>query len=219
MSRRPPVILTWLLCLLWLLPSTARTQEETYVVEAGRSVLHWRIYRSGPLAERGHNHVIAARGLSGEVSLVHGGPTRFTLTIPVTRLEVDNPALRRRYGPDFNTGISEQDRTGTRINMLGPALLNSARFPQIRLDGTTTIAPDKGTQQVSIPVNIDIAGRRVRVQVPATVQHNGRSLRARGTFSLTHRQLGLKPFSAVMGALRVAERIDFTFDIRATAPR
>ncbi|WP_237063722.1 YceI family protein [Microbulbifer zhoushanensis] len=207
------------LCLLWLIPGSAWAATQAYTIDPGQSDLHWRVYRSGPLGRLGHNHVIAAHGLSGQVDLAPDGSARFNLAFPVSRLEVDNPVLRRRYGPDFDSGLSARDRAATRANMLGPALLNSARFGQIRLSGSASIPTGRGPHQLTIPADITIAGRRVRVLVPATVQRTGRGLRARGNFSLTHRQLGLRPFSAAMGALRVAERIDFTFDIQAQGPR
>ena len=39
---------------------------------------------------------------------------------------------------------------------------------------------------------------------------------ASGEFRLTHADLGMEPFSVMMGALAVAPELDFSFDIRAT---
>lgn len=218
MIRRPTAMRA-AICLALLVVSAAATARETYTVDPARSDIHWRIYRAGPLAEKGHNHVISARRFSGAVTLVRGGPSTFELAIPVTALEVDNPALRRRYGPGFDTGLTEADRAATRANMLGPSLLDSARHAQIRLTGSATLDPGTAGTQVLLPVAVSIAGRTVRLRLPATISVSGRELRARGSFSLSHRQLGLRPFTAALGALRVAERIDFSFDIRASLGR
>ena len=44
-------------------------------------------------------------------------------------------------------------------------------------------------------------------------------IQAQAEFRLTHDQLGLKPFSALFGALQVADEIDFSVRIRALQSR
>jgi hypothetical protein len=41
-------------------------------------------------------------------------------------------------------------------------------------------------------------------------------LEAAGEAELSHKQLGLTPFSALLGSLRVAERMKFKYRIRAS---
>ncbi|SDJ53473.1 YceI family protein [Microbulbifer yueqingensis] len=218
MPRCPTAIFATL-CLTLVMASAAATAADNYTVEASRSDIHWRIYRAGPLAQKGHSHVISARGFSGSVQVNSGSPSAFQLVIPVAALEVDNPALRRRYGAEFATDLSAEDRAATRANMLGPRLLDGARHPHIRIAGSTTVNPPTDSREILLPVTLSIAGREVRLRIPATISITEREVRATGRISLSHQQLGLRPFSAAMGALRVADRIDFSFDIRATRGR
>lgn len=178
------------------------------------SDIHWRVYRSGPMAHLGHNHVIRATNIRGSVTLRDAAQfSEFTLEIPLQRLEVDPPALRRRYGGEFSSQLSSEDIAGTRANMLGERQLQASRYPTIRLTGKARLN-DSAAQKVLIAAELHLRGRAIPLRLPATVTVDSNSVRASGSFSLSHTQLGLEPFSVALGALRVGERIDFSFDIR-----
>lgn len=179
------------------------------------SDIHWRVYRSGPMAHLGHSHVIRATGIRGTVTLYESPrPSEFALEIPVQRLEVDPPALRQRYGAEFSSELSAKDIAGTRANMLGQRQLQASRFPVIRLSGKANLPDTREPQRVLIATQLQLRGLTIPLTLPALVTVKGNSVRASGSFTLSHQQLGLEPFSAALGALRVDQRIDFTFDIR-----
>lgn len=210
MYRQRLSLLALLLCFI---SAAASAETGHYRIDSAASDIHWRVYRAGALSGLGHNHVISASGVSGSVQLeTPPQESSFELNIPVAALVVDNPALRSRYGGDFSAQPSAKAVAGTRANMLGDKLLKGDQFPQMQLSGSAVVSSG---QQVDIPVTIRILGRSIAVRLPASVEFDGRQLRARGQFALSHRQLGLQPFSAALGALRVAEDIDFSYDIRA----
>ena len=201
--------------LLLTLPLAGLTATD-YRIDSAASDIHWRVYRSGTLAARGHNHVISASRVSGSVELAPPPKTSaFKLEIPVTALVIDDPALRRRYGEDFSKPISTDAIIATRTNMLGPKLLDASRHPVIYLQGEAVVRRGKGSENVAIPCTLQLAGKTVHLRLPARISITNGLLRASGSFTLSHRQLGLEPFSAVMGALRVAENIEFNFVIVA----
>jgi hypothetical protein len=53
--------------------------------------------------------------------------------------------------------------------------------------------------------------------VPTHVTVEGDVLTATGEFSLQHEDLGMKPFSVMMGALQVGPQIDFIYHVHAVA--
>jgi hypothetical protein len=53
--------------------------------------------------------------------------------------------------------------------------------------------------------------------VPTTVEIRGDELTASGEFELTHAALGMTPFSVMLGALQVADKMKFVYRIHATA--
>jgi hypothetical protein len=193
--------------------ATETSADAIYQVDLDSSEVYWRIYRAGAAARFGHNHVISVSELEGRVYRdADLSESRFELVLPVAAFVVDDPAIRSRYGEDFASEPSAEDIAGTRTNMLSENLLDGSGFPAVRVRGTGPI--EQGGNTV-LALEIDIVGRTVPVTVPTTVDIDEQRLEARGEFRLTHEQLGLMPFSIMMGALRVAEEMDFTYRIVA----
>lgn len=172
-----------------------------------------RVYRDGPLANLGHNHVIGSTGLTGRFILREPLPaSSFEIDLPLASLTVDEPARRAAAGADFPGELTEEDREGTRRNMLGPALLAAGKFPVIRVR-SLSIAP-RG-EALEITTRVEIAGAVRVLVVPVEVRREADTLDARGQFTVTHAELGLTPFSVAFGALRVREDINVDFRVLA----
>jgi hypothetical protein len=185
-----------------------------YTVVPGESDLHWLVYKAGALSRLGHNHTIAAGDLAGTVQVSQGKleDSRFALEFSVANLVVDDPELRNTLGADFSSVPTADDVAGTRRNMLSEAVLNGDMFPKIRLVGTGPVQRD-GTQ--ALAVTIELLGRSVPVTVPTEVTVTGDTVRAKGEFELNHADLGMQPFSVMMGALQVGEKLSFSYDVVA----
>lgn len=197
--------------LLALAPLLAGAQTRSFDVDAGASDVHWRIYKAGAFSRFGHNHVISVDGLEGTVELAADGTARWTLSFDVAGLVVDDPDLRDRYGEDFASEPTADDIAGTKTNMLSETVLNGEQFGTITLSGGGSPGDDE------LPVSIEILGRAVDLTIPASVRLEGDMLVAEGEFSLQHADLGMEPFSVMMGALQVGPQIDFSYRIHATA--
>lgn len=185
----------------------------TYGVDTEASDVHWLIYRTGPFARFGHNHVIAVGRMRGSVVVGSSWTeSSFEIEIPVAELAVDDPSLRAAQGEEFASEPLAEDIAGTRRNMLSESLLDGEQYPMLRIHGE---APSGTPADGEIRLAIDLAGRESMVTAPVSVEFDAEMLTATGSFELTHEQLGLKPFSTLGGALRVAEQIDFTYRIVA----
>lgn len=182
-----------------------------YVIDGTRSDVRWRVYRDGALAPFGHDHLIVVAGMSGRV-LVHPrfDESRFELEIPVDRLVVDTPTDE---GADAGRRPpSTSDIARTRERMLGDEVLDAERFAQIRVAG---IGPTVQAGDQFIEITIEIRGGLVPLTVPTRIEVSERELEATGAFRVTHEELGMEPFSAMMGALRVRQPLDVTYRIVA----
>lgn len=186
---------------------------ELYQVDAGHSQLTLRVYREGPLAALGHNHVIAVHGLEGSVHW-HPEPARCSLAVrfAVAALGVDEPELRAAAGPDFTTVVNEDARAGTRRNMLGARLLDAGHYPEVTL---VSEAVGGSATEPRIALRVFVAGHDALLDVPVHLQRDAAGLRATGEIELRQSALGLTPFSVMFGALRVADTFAVHFDIRA----
>jgi hypothetical protein len=192
----------------------AQDAGERYVVDAAQSDVHWLVYKAGALARLGHNHTIAVGDLMGSVAVNAGdlAKSRFDLQFSVADLVVDDPELRSTLGDEFASVPSAEDIAGTRSNMLSEAVLDGEKHPRIRITGSGPVAT-AGTQELA--VQVQLLGRTVDLKVPTQVSLDGDVLRATGEFELNHADLGMQPFSVMMGALQVGEKLSFSYDVTA----
>jgi hypothetical protein len=193
---------------------------ERYRIDAQRSVVLILIYRDGRMAALGHNHVIAVRELSGDIVLAADlTQSSWQLDFPVAALSVDEPQLRAAQGADFQSAVDQVAIAGTRDHMLGPALLDAARFPTIHLQSLQlqphADAARSDGEDLLMTIRILVRDHSTEVQLPVSLQRSGDELIASGEFDLTHAQLGLTPYSVALGALRVAERMQVRFRLVA----
>jgi len=176
-----------------------------YQVSAAESEVRVLVYRDGPMARLGHNHVLSSRALQGEILL--GGrdeAPRFALALPVASFTVDDAALRAEEGDEFPGVVDAEAIAGTRRNLLSEALLDGARFPEIRLTSRQVTGRSPG---YAVTVAVEVKGQVREVVVPVRVELLGSELRVMGEFSLVHADLGLTPFTVMGGLLSVRDEL------------
>jgi hypothetical protein len=185
-----------------------------YRVDAARSEVRLLVYRAGPLAQFGHNHVIVNRAVGGWVDATEPvSAASFSLQIPVADFVVDDPDARAEEGPDFAGEVAEDAKSGTRHNMLSAALLDADHFPDITLT-SIAVTPAPGTQaqgKLAARLTVDVAGHETTLVVPFTLETTADRLSVSGTVVLRQSEIGLTPFSVMLGALRVQDEITIKF--------
>jgi polyisoprenoid-binding protein YceI len=187
-----------------------------YTIDPARSEIRILVYRSGPLARFGHNHVLLAHSVTGSVRLpapgVYAG-AEFELSFPVESLLVDDSEARRAEGAEFDGIPSANDIAGTRGNLLGPKVLDAAEYPRITVSGTTVAAPG------GLGAHATATVKGVASDLDAVLEYHeaGGTLTVRGGTGTTHARLGLTPFGAALGALTVREDIELRFTLIAVA--
>jgi polyisoprenoid-binding protein YceI len=184
-------------------------------IDPRRSVVTIRVYRSGPMAKLGHNHVITS---AEEAGVAWRGPrpadSGFELKIPIGSLVVDDPAARAAAGPDFEGSVPESAREGTQRNLLRTEVLDVAQFPDV----TVRAGGLGGTWQEPVAqADVTLKGVTRRIEVPFDLADAGGTLTARGTLRLRQTDFGIVPFSVAGGAIQVADEIVLSFGIVATA--
>ena len=174
------------------------------------------VYRGGLLGVFGHNHVMSTSEIDGQI-VISGDPAESSveLTVVVESFEVDNEALRVEEGDDFESKVSEEDKRGTRKNMLGAKLLNAAIFPSIIVESNSWSGE---LPEVLVNATFTIKDRSHVLEFPAAVSVSAEQIVVTGSFDMTHGQLGLKPFTSVLGGLRVRDEIRIKFRITARRP-
>ena len=184
-----------------------------YQIDPAQSELRLLVYRTGPLARLGHNHVIVNRALAGWVDaaepLTSGS---FSLRVPVAEFVVDDAEARGEEGADFSAAVPDDAKSGTLHNMLGTALLDVAQYPTITLV-STGIRQQPGKLLATITVTLK--DRESVIGVPFKLETSADRLAASGMAVLRQSELGLTPFSVMLGALQVQDEITVKFRLVA----
>jgi polyisoprenoid-binding protein YceI len=187
-----------------------------------QSLLTILAFRGGALAKAGHNHVVASHDIAGTFYVPNDvSRTTFELHVPVALLAIDEPELRAKEGPDFPADVPASAKEGTRHNMLGQALLNGDQYPEITLvsQHITPAAPGVPT---TADVQVTVRGQLHTLSVPVVYSLDDNQLTASGELPIKQSELGLTPFSALLGALQVVDELHVRFHIvaqRATVRR
>jgi hypothetical protein len=207
-----------------------------------QSELRVLVYRAGPLARMGHNHVMVNRSLRGEVDLPRDvAAASFRLIVPADAFMVDDADARREEGSDFAGDVPDDARSGTLRNMLSPAVLDAAEFPEITVQSlavqgqmaldeessTPTSsrsarapvrAPD-GTKtmrgQLIVTVALSVTGHQLTREVPMSLLLYSGGLASIGELRVRQSDLGVTPYSLMLGALQVQDEITIKFKIVA----
>lgn len=184
-----------------------------YIVDPVASSVNIFVYRGGVMARLGHNHVMTARSLKGEVSMrPQLAQSSFELEFPVAELVVDDAQARQAAGADFPGEIPQKDRDGTRKNMLREEVLDAEHFPSVRLQSTSVSGTLPSARMMT---RITIKAASHEVEVPVSIVTAGNQLTASGQFDIKQSDFGIKPFSIGLGALEVVDQLTIKFKVVA----
>jgi hypothetical protein len=180
-----------------------------YRLDAEGSQLWLYLHAAGPLVKLGHSHVISTHGLQGAVwipaQLEHSG---CEFELPVAAFEIDDPQERSAAGGEFAEPLDEDARAGTREHMLGERQLDAAHYPLLSLRcQQVSVLPDGLQLQLAVSVRDHDA----RLVVPVHWQRDGCTLQASGEFSFRQTDLGIEPYSLLLGVLRVDDEVRARF--------
>jgi len=184
-----------------------------FKVNTEESDLRVIVYRGGPLAKFGHNHVLRAGDLRGDVYLAREfARSTFNLAFSPENFIVDPADARAEEGPDFSVQPSPEAVAGTRANLLGPKVLDAARFPRITLRATAI----QGSETHSvITARVGLHGVERDVSFPASLERDGDRLLASGTLLLRTPDFGIPSFTVMGGGLKVMEEVTIKFKLVA----
>jgi len=172
-----------------------------------------RVYRGGRLAQMGHNHIISSTDLRGEIYLSEQlDSSVFEVRLPVETMAVDKPELRAAAGADFPGELDQDAIDGTRANMLGDKQLDAARWSEILVRGRAISGelPD-----LRVRMDIGVRSNTFALEVPVRVSTDADGLRANARFTVRQTELGIEPFSVMMGALQVRDELEIELSLVA----
>ena len=174
----------------------------TYNVDQTNGKLLLHTGRQGMAAKVGHDLVIEAARWNATVT-IDGDPSRSEV-----KATVDARSLEVREGKGGAKPLTDKDRKDIKSNMFD--LLKISTAPDITFQSTSVTA-DGGKVQLS--GDLSVAGSSQPVTFDLAVQE-GNTVRLTGDVTITQSRFGIKPFSAMMGALKVKDAVEIEADVR-----
>ena len=178
-----------------------------YTLDRKQSKLEIHVFREGFLKAFGHDHVISATGLSGQIQLAQPNLTESSVTFVVetSSLVVVDP------------GESEKDRNQVQSTMLGDKVLDAARYPEIRFNSSRvrSVTQKEGVTELQLDGTLQLHGVERLVTIPVRLRIRGGNLTADGELPLLQSNYEIAPIKVGGGAVRVKDRLKISFHIVA----
>jgi len=193
-GKRPAQVVFALLVMFsssswYALAARAATPVE---IDTERSNLTIRVYKTGLFAAFAHDHEIHA-------PVQHGSFDEEQQTVEFT---VNARELRV-----MDPGVSQSERSEIQSTMLGPKVLDSEKFQEIKFHSTKVERVAAGKWTVQGDLTLHGQTRPVKVDV------QGEQGRYRGSAVVRQKDFGIAPVSIAGGSVKVKNEVRIEFEI------
>lgn len=198
---------TWLVA-TWLSTPVTIDPSSLFVIRVDRD-------ESTLLSGLSHNHAIRAASFRAEANLDSDpGKCTFSVTIPVRKLRVDEPSMRRRF--QLEGELDEDDRADIRKNMLADDQLDANNHPEIGMKATYCRL---GANALTLEGKLSIRGvtRGVKARLERSDVNDGQ-VRLKGSIPIRATDFGFEPYSAALGSLKNRDEMRIHIELVASIP-
>lgn len=176
-----------------------------YRLDAAQSRFSVKAFAGGLLSAFAHDHNIAIKDFSGDITL-----TPDTVTPATLEMTIKSASLA------VTDKVSDKDRQEIEKTMRS-AVLEVEKYPNIVFKSTNISAEKSGDGQYNIQIWGDLTlhgvTRSIWFRATATVSGNG--VRARGNFAIRQTDYQIKPPAVAGGTVKVKDELKFSFEIVA----
>lgn len=173
------------------------TDTWTLPASDGELLVHTGV--AGRASKLGHRLTIAMRRWQATVRWSDGAPVAAQLTVDVNSLEV-------RQGEGGLTPLSGPEKLLVRSNALRQ--LGAGRFPEICFDADSI---DRSEDGYRLAGTLQIHGKTRRYVIDLRTEDLGEVWRMSTQAVVRQSDFGVKPYSLVMGSLKVADDVTILF--------
>ncbi len=176
------------------------------LIDSRASKLTIRAFATGLLSSFGHNPVLVARQIEGQIEFTtdHPESSSLQMKIKADSLEVTNQ--------DVSTKDKNEIEQGTKRDVL-----ETSKYPEIKFDSTEVSGQKvfEGQYRVTITGKLTLHGVTRSQTIPASVRFVGNDLRANADFAIRQSDFNIKLVSAVGGGLKVKDELKISLEIVA----
>jgi polyisoprenoid-binding protein YceI len=171
-------------------------------VGEAHSLITVHVGKTGLFSGLGHEHTVIAPIASGSID---GKALSVQITVPAKQMKVTDPEM------------AEKERAEVQSTMLGPKVLDTDKYPEIRFQSThvQSVSP----QGYRVMGTLELHGTRREL----TFDVSGSGGHYHGKTKLKQTDYGILPVSGGGGTVKVKDELEIEFDIYAadlrSAPR
>lgn len=191
-----------------LATATLAQQKGVYSIDGAKSEMEVHVYRDGVFKTFGHDHLIGAKKMSGQVQFDEGKieNSKVSLKVEAKSLTV------------IDSSQSRKDRQDVQATMISVKVLDAAKFPEILFTSTGVSSVKKIATgwELNLSGLLQLHGIEKMVSFPLRMHTEGHQLEARGEVSLLQTEYGIAPVKVAGGTVKVKDKLKVTFAIVAT---
>lgn len=178
----------------------------TYTIGPDNGTVTVRTYKEGMASKIGHDLVMTVASWKGTVSVDPDNPAASNVSATF-----DARSFQVVSGSGGAKPLSDKDRKDI-LGNIADKVLQVNRHPEITFNSESVDAGDPS--RIRVNGQLSIVGNSRPVTLELSVEQQDGSVRASGTIPVKQTDFGIKPFSALLGALKVRDNLDI--DIEAT---
>jgi polyisoprenoid-binding protein YceI len=177
-----------------------------YDIGPDNGTVNVRTYREGLAMKIGHDLVIGVGRWNGTITLDADTPANSSVSVTM-----EAGSLEVLSGTGGAKPLSDKDKKDILSNMQGK-ILHTDKHPQITFvsDNVEQNGPDRAT----VNGQLTVTGTTRPVRMELALEETGGAMRASGTISLKQTDFGIKPYTGLLGALKVKDVLEI--DIEAS---
>jgi polyisoprenoid-binding protein YceI len=185
-------------------------QAKTLHLVPGESQVRIHVGKSGMFAEFAHEHDVSAPAVVGDV-------TYSASDLSDGAVSATFDARRMIVVPEHEP----KDAPKVQATMLGPEVLDTAKYPRIRFTSKSCLAKESGPHTFTVQVTgeLELHGVVRPITVPLRVELSNGNLDAVGTVVLRQTEFGIKPIRLAGGAVTVPDEITVQLKLIARESR
>ena len=180
-----------LLILLLVVVSQAQTAQPSQI-DTEKSVMKVHVFKTGIFSAFGHEHEISAPIESGSFS---EDPPTVELKVSAKKMKVEDK------------GVSDSDRAEIQQTMLGPKVLDSEQFPEIRFHSAKVTKLGENRWQVEGELSLRGQTR------PVTLMVSKEGAAYKGSTQLKQKDFGITPVSEGGGSVKTKNELRIDYEI------
>jgi polyisoprenoid-binding protein YceI len=173
----------------------------TYNLGPSDGTVRVKTGRQGMASKVGHDLTLEASNWKATLT-VDGDPSRSEVNATIEPRSLEVTAATGGAKP-----VSDKDKKDIKNNISGLLGNGSITF-------TSTSVEVKNDTSLKVPGELSISGQSRPVTLDLTATPDGRLT---GSLTLVQSQFGIKPFSAMMGALKVKDEVEVNLDVALPA--